>query len=43
MEIIVFLGYVVSAKGIEMNEAEIKVIQKWPTLKTVSVVRSFTS
>jgi len=28
MERIVFLGYVVSAKGIEMNEAEIKVIQK---------------
>jgi hypothetical protein len=28
MEIIVFLGYVVSAKGIEMNEAVIKVIQK---------------
>jgi hypothetical protein len=43
MKRIVFLGYVVSAKGIEMDEAKIKVFQEWPTPKTVSKVRGFHS
>lgn len=41
MERIVFLGYVISAKRIEMDKAEIKVIKKWPIPKMVSVIRSF--
>jgi hypothetical protein len=41
MERIAFLHYVVNAKRIEMDEAKIKVIQKWPTPKTISEVRCF--
>jgi len=43
MKRIVFLGYAVSVKGIEMDEAKIKVFQEWPTPKTVSKVRGFHS
>ncbi|KAH9716908.1 Endonuclease [Citrus sinensis] len=38
---IVFLGYVVSAKGIEVDEEKVKAIKEWPTPKSVSDVRSF--
>ena len=38
---IVFLGYVISAKGIEMDEAKVKAIQEWPTPKSITEVRSF--
>jgi len=41
MDRIVFLGYVVSAKGIEMDEAKVKAIQEWPTPKSIIDVRSF--
>ena len=41
MYIIVFLGYVVSAKGIEMDEAKVKAIQEWPISKSIIDVRSF--
>jgi len=41
MDRIVFLGYMVSAKGIEMDEAKVKAIQEWPTLKSITDVRSF--
>ena len=41
MERIVFLGYVVSAKTIEMDEAKIKAFQEGPTPKTVSEVKGF--
>jgi hypothetical protein len=37
----VFLGYVFSEKGIEMNEVKIKAIQEWLTPKTISEVRNF--
>ena len=36
-----FLGYVVSAKGIDVDEKKVKAIKEWPTLKSVSEVRSF--
>jgi hypothetical protein len=36
-----FLGYVVTAQGIEMDEKKVKVIRDWPTPKSVSEVRSF--
>jgi len=41
MDRIIFLGYVVSAKGIEMDEAKVKAIQEWPTPKSITEVRSF--
>jgi hypothetical protein len=41
MEKIVFLSYVVTAQGIEMDEEKVKAIQDWPTPKSVSEVRSF--
>jgi hypothetical protein len=41
MEKIVFLDYVVTAQGIEMDEEKVKAIRDWPTPKSVSEVRSF--
>jgi hypothetical protein len=49
MEKIVFLGYFVTAQGIEMNDKKVEemndkkveVIQDWPTRKSISEVRSF--
>jgi hypothetical protein len=41
MEKIVFLGYAVTAQGIEMDEEKVKAIRDWPTPKSVSEVRSF--
>jgi len=36
-----FLGYVVSTKGIEVNEEKVKAIKEWPTPKGITEVRSF--
>ena len=41
MEKIVFLGYVVTAQGIKIDEEKVKAIQDWPTPKSVSEVRIF--
>ena len=41
MENIVFIGYVVSAKVIEMDWEKVRAIQEWPTSKSISKVRSF--
>jgi hypothetical protein len=38
---VVFLGFVVTAKGIRVDEEKIKAIKDWPTPKNVSQVRSF--
>jgi hypothetical protein len=38
---VVFLGYVVTAKGIEVDPAKIEAISSWPQPKTVTQVRSF--
>ena len=40
-EKVVFLGFVVSTKGVEMDEEKVKAIQEWPTPTTISQVRSF--
>jgi len=37
----VFLGYVVTTQGIEMDEEKVKAMQDWPTPKSVSEVMSF--
>ena len=36
-----FLGYVVGANGLEVDEEKVKAIKEWPTPKTISDVRSF--
>ena len=41
MDKVIFLGYVVSAKGIEVDGEKVKAVQEWPTPKSVSEVRSF--
>lgn len=38
---LIFLKFVESARGIEMDEEKLKAIKKWPTLTSVSKVRSF--
>ena len=38
---VIFLGYVVSAHGIEVNSEKVKAIESWPTPKNVGNVRSF--
>ena len=41
MDKVVFLGYVVSVKGIEVDEENVKTIKEWPTPKSITEVRSF--
>jgi hypothetical protein len=38
---VIFLGYVVSKHGVEVDVSKIKAIQNWPTPMNVSQVRSF--
>ena len=38
---VVFLGYVVSAKGLAVDEEKVKAIKEWPTPKSITEVRSF--
>ena len=41
MDKIVFLGYVVGANGIQVDEEKVQAIKSWPTPKNASEVRSF--
>ena len=41
MDKVMFLGYVVSMKGIEVDEEKVKVIKEWPTTKSITEIRSF--
>ena len=41
MDKVVFLGYVVIVKGIEVDEEKVKAIKEWPTPKSITEVRSF--
>jgi hypothetical protein len=38
---LLFLGFVVSAEGIKVDEGKIRAIREWPTPQNVSEVRSF--
>ena len=38
---VIFLGYIVSAYGVEVDESKIAAIKNWPTPLNVSQVRSF--
>ena len=41
MDKVVFHGYVVSMKRIEVDEERVKAIKEWPTPKSITEVRSF--
>ena len=41
MEHVVFLGFVVSSQGVQVDQEKVKAIQEWPTPKIVGEVRSF--
>ena len=41
MDHVVFLGFVVSSQGVQVDQEKVKAIQEWPTPKTVGEVRSF--
>ena len=41
MDKVVFLDYVVSVKGIEVDEEKVKAIKEWPTPKSIVEVRNF--
>lgn len=38
---VVFQGFVVSSKGVQVDEEKIKAIREWPTPKSMREVRSF--
>jgi hypothetical protein len=40
-DILLFLGFVVSAEGIRVDEEKVRAIREWPTPKIVGEVRSF--
>ena len=41
MDKVVFLGCVISAKRIEVDEEKVKAIKEWPTPKSITEVRSY--
>ena len=41
MEKVVFLGFVISGKGIEVDEEKVKAIKEWPMPKSITEVRRF--
>jgi hypothetical protein len=38
---VVFLGYLVSGKGLAVDEEKVKAIKEWPTPKSITEVKSF--
>jgi len=41
LEYVVFLGFVISSKGISVDEEKVKAIREWPIPKNANKVRSF--
>jgi len=38
---VTFLGYIVTAQGVKVDESKIKAIRSWPTPSSIHDVRSF--
>ena len=38
---VIFLGFVVSKHGVEVDESKIEAIKNWPILMNISQIRSF--
>ena len=38
---VVFLGFIVSGQGTQVDKSKIKAVKEWPTLENVNQVRSF--
>ena len=38
---VLFLGYVISSAGLEVDEAKVQAVREWSTPKTLTEVRSF--
>ena len=38
---VLFLGYVISGEGLQVDEAKVEAVQQWPRPKTMTEVRSF--
>ncbi|KAJ9566128.1 hypothetical protein OSB04_002094 [Centaurea solstitialis] len=38
---VLFLGYVISGEGIQVDESKVTAVKQWPTPKTITDVRSF--
>ena len=43
MEKVVFVGFVVGANGIEMDQEKVRAIREWSTPKSIAKVKSFHS
>ena len=41
LDCIQYLGYIMNANGVQVDQAKIQVIRNWPTLKTLKELRSF--
>ena len=41
MKKVVFLGYVVSGEGIQVDQTKVEAIQSWPTPGSITEVQSF--
>ena len=41
MDHVIFLGFIVSSQGVQIDLEKVKAIQDWPTPKNISEVRSF--
>ena len=38
---VLFLGYIISGKGLQVDESKIEAVRQWPRPKTITEVRSF--
>ena len=38
---VIFLGYIISEHGIEVDHEKVKAIETWPILRNIEDVRSF--
>jgi len=41
MDHVIFLGFIASSQGVQVDPSKVKAIQDWPTPKNISEVRSF--